>query len=96
MVDNATLHGQTQYGIYLQTVSNVSITNSSISGISAYGWGIYGDRPDYLGISDNILDIQGDWASGIFLGDGNDLYLGNNSINDTVYAIYVSGCERPP
>lgn len=94
MVDNATLHGQTQYGIYLQMVSNVSITNSSISGIADYGWGIYGDRANYVQIGRNTLDIQGDYASGIFLSDGNDLNLGNNIINDTVYAIYISGCER--
>lgn len=94
IMDNVTLDRQAGQGINVDHVSEVTITNSTFTNFGDYSYGIYGQQVTYIDIQNNIYDLVGTHAQGIALFTSDQVHIGHNRINDTVYAIFLDDAEN--
>ena len=94
ILDNVTVNGAS-IGVYIEDVTNCSITRCHISNISARGMHILGTNRN-LTIADNVLENARLWGLSIYTRDmaSDDIYIINNRISSCYRSIEVDGYKR--
>ncbi|MHC1680277.1 MAG: right-handed parallel beta-helix repeat-containing protein [Methanomassiliicoccales archaeon] len=94
IVENATIYGTSAYGLDLRTVSDVRITNSTVSDIGETYYAINAYDVSHIDISGNHFSSMVASTHGIYLSDSDNATISNNSIDTSFRSIDVYRCEN--